>query len=130
MQTKLPHLAKPLIRAALALLLLSSPTLAPAETSPVRPPSLPDVDAPELAAPGAAAAGMTQRIFAIHDRLDPLAAMMHEISSISKNRGALVGHAKDPITTGLSAPCGAWTCACGIRPARCPAPCRSTTTPA
>ena len=81
MRTKLPHLAKPLIRAALALLLLSSPTLAPAETSPVRPPSLPDVDAPELAAPGAAASGMTQRIFAIHDRLDPLASLIagHEV---------------------------------------------------
>lgn len=36
------------------------------------------------------------------DRLDPLAAMMHEISSISKADGALVGHAKDPITSGLA----------------------------
>jgi shikimate 5-dehydrogenase len=34
-------------------------------------------------------------------RLDPLAEMMHEISSISKDNG-LVGHAKDPITSGLS----------------------------
>jgi len=36
------------------------------------------------------------------DRLDPLAEMMHEISSISKHDGHLVGHAKDPITSGLS----------------------------
>lgn len=36
------------------------------------------------------------------DRLDPLAEMMHEISSISKENGRLVGHAKDPITSGLS----------------------------
>lgn len=36
------------------------------------------------------------------DRLDPLAEMMHEISSISKDDGKLVGHAKDPITSGLS----------------------------
>ena len=36
------------------------------------------------------------------DRLDSLAEMMHEISSISKDDGALVGHAKDPISSGLS----------------------------
>lgn len=36
------------------------------------------------------------------DRLDPLAEMMHEISSISKENGRLAGHAKDPITSGLS----------------------------
>lgn len=36
------------------------------------------------------------------DRLDPLAEMMHEISSISKEGSKLVGHAKDPITSGLS----------------------------
>ena len=36
------------------------------------------------------------------ERLDPLAEMMHEISSISKDGGQLVGHAKDPITSGLS----------------------------
>jgi shikimate 5-dehydrogenase len=35
-------------------------------------------------------------------RLDPLAEMMHEISSISKDGGQLVGHAKDPITSGLA----------------------------
>jgi shikimate 5-dehydrogenase len=34
--------------------------------------------------------------------LDPLAEMMHEISSISKHDGQLTGHAKDPITSGLS----------------------------
>ncbi|NQT20861.1 MAG: shikimate dehydrogenase, partial [Planctomycetes bacterium] len=38
----------------------------------------------------------------LFDRLDPLAEMMHEISSISKDNGQLVGHAKDPITSGLS----------------------------
>lgn len=36
------------------------------------------------------------------NRLDPLAEMMHEISSISKDDSGLVGHAKDPITSGLS----------------------------
>jgi shikimate 5-dehydrogenase len=36
------------------------------------------------------------------DRLDPLAEAMHEISSISKDDGRLVGHAKDPITSGLA----------------------------
>ncbi len=36
------------------------------------------------------------------DELDPLAEMMHEISSISKSGGRLVGHAKDPITSGLA----------------------------
>ena len=34
--------------------------------------------------------------------LDPLAEMMHEISSISKDNGRLAGHAKDPITSGLA----------------------------
>jgi len=36
------------------------------------------------------------------DQLDPLAEMMHEISSISKDNSRLLGHAKDPITSGLS----------------------------
>jgi shikimate 5-dehydrogenase len=36
------------------------------------------------------------------DRLDPLAERMGEISSISKDGGQLVGHAKDPITSGLA----------------------------
>ena len=36
------------------------------------------------------------------ERLDPLAGMMHEISSISKDGGKLVGHAKDPITRPLA----------------------------
>ena len=34
--------------------------------------------------------------------LDPYAQLMGEISSISKRDGQLVGHAKDPITSGLS----------------------------
>ena len=38
----------------------------------------------------------------LFDRLDPLAEMMHEISSISKDGRRLVGHAKDPITSGLA----------------------------
>lgn len=38
----------------------------------------------------------------LFDRLDPLAEMMHEISSISKDGPRLVGHAKDPITSGLA----------------------------
>ena len=49
----------------------------------------------------------------LFDRLDPLAEMMHEISSISKDNGQLVGHAKDPITSGLSLdaflPAGYWS---------------------
>ncbi|MHB0958048.1 MAG: shikimate dehydrogenase family protein [Pirellulaceae bacterium] len=36
------------------------------------------------------------------DRLDEFAALMGEVSSISKDQGALVGHAKDPITSGLA----------------------------
>ena len=36
------------------------------------------------------------------DRLDPFAELMGEISSISKDDGQLVGHAKDPITSGLA----------------------------
>jgi shikimate 5-dehydrogenase len=36
------------------------------------------------------------------DRLDEFAELMGEISSISKQDGRLVGHAKDPITSGLA----------------------------
>jgi shikimate 5-dehydrogenase len=36
------------------------------------------------------------------DRLDDFATLMGEISSISKDGGRLVGHAKDPITSGLA----------------------------
>jgi len=36
------------------------------------------------------------------DYLDPYAQITNEISSISKNEGRLEGHAKDPITSGLS----------------------------
>jgi shikimate 5-dehydrogenase len=36
------------------------------------------------------------------DRLDEFAELMGEISSISKHDGNLVGHAKDPITSGLA----------------------------
>jgi shikimate 5-dehydrogenase len=36
------------------------------------------------------------------DELDEYAALMHELSSISKRDGKLVGHAKDPITAGLA----------------------------
>ena len=36
------------------------------------------------------------------DELDEYAELMGEISSISKHNGNLVGHAKDPITSGLS----------------------------
>jgi shikimate 5-dehydrogenase len=47
------------------------------------------------------------------DELDEFAAMMGEISSISKRDGRLVGHAKDPITSGLSLdaflPANHWT---------------------
>lgn len=40
-----------------------------------RAPSLPDIDAPELAAPGPAAAGVITKIVAVHDRPDPLASL-------------------------------------------------------
>ena len=36
------------------------------------------------------------------DYLDPYARLTHELSSISKQEGRLEGHAKDPITAGLS----------------------------
>jgi shikimate 5-dehydrogenase len=36
------------------------------------------------------------------DQLDPFAELMGEISSISKDDARLVGHAKDPITSGLA----------------------------
>ena len=46
------------------------------------------------------------------DYLDPYAELLAEISSISKRGGALRGHAKDPITSGLSldafVPAGHW----------------------
>jgi len=38
----------------------------------------------------------------LFDELDPHAALMGEISCISKRNGKLVGHAKDPITSGLA----------------------------
>lgn len=38
----------------------------------------------------------------LFEELDPYAQLMGEISSISKCDGKLVGHAKDPITSGLS----------------------------
>jgi predicted dienelactone hydrolase len=62
------------LRTGLPIAFLLAPGLAAADTA--RPPSLPDIDAPELAAPGPDAAGMTQRIIAIHDRLDPLASVL------------------------------------------------------
>ncbi len=38
----------------------------------------------------------------LFDRLDPYARLMGEVSSISKDRGRLIGHAKDPISSGLA----------------------------
>jgi shikimate 5-dehydrogenase len=38
----------------------------------------------------------------LFDSLDPYAATLHEVSSISKRGARLVGHAKDPITAGAS----------------------------
>ncbi len=38
----------------------------------------------------------------LFDELDPYAELLGEISSISKRDGKLVGHAKDPITSGLA----------------------------
>jgi shikimate dehydrogenase len=36
------------------------------------------------------------------DSLDPLAVLLDEVSCISKRKGRLIGHAKDPISSGLS----------------------------
>ncbi|RXZ83853.1 shikimate dehydrogenase [Paenibacillaceae bacterium] len=48
----------------------------------------------------------------LFDELDPYATMFGELSSISKRNGKLVGHAKDPITSGLAmeafVPTGYW----------------------
>ena len=38
----------------------------------------------------------------LFEELDPYAEMMGEISCISKRKGKLIGHAKDPITSGLA----------------------------
>lgn len=38
----------------------------------------------------------------LFDELDPYATMFGELSSISKRDGKLIGHAKDPITSGLA----------------------------
>lgn len=38
----------------------------------------------------------------LFDELDPYAQQLDEVSSISKRKGKLIGHAKDPITSGLS----------------------------
>jgi len=38
----------------------------------------------------------------LFDELDPYASLLGEVSSISKRDGRLVGHAKDPITSGLA----------------------------
>jgi shikimate 5-dehydrogenase len=48
----------------------------------------------------------------LFDELDPFAQLMGEVSGISKRDGKLVGHAKDPITSGLALeaflPAGHW----------------------
>jgi shikimate dehydrogenase len=38
----------------------------------------------------------------LFDELDPYAVLFGELSSISKNGGRLIGHAKDPITSGMA----------------------------
>lgn len=49
----------------------------------------------------------------LFDELDPFALALHEVSSISKRDGRLVGHAMDPITVGQAleelVPPGTWT---------------------
>lgn len=48
----------------------------------------------------------------LFDELDPLARTLHEVSSISKREGRLIGHAMDPITVGQAletlVPPGSW----------------------
>ena len=60
---------------------VSLPVLAQTASAGQRAPSVPDIDAPELAALGPDAAGMTTRIIAVHDRVDPLASLAagHEV---------------------------------------------------
>jgi predicted dienelactone hydrolase len=67
---------RPPTRVGMLFALLLMPGLAAAMGGAPRAPSLPDIDAPELAAPGPDAAGTTQRVIAIHDRLDPLASLI------------------------------------------------------
>ncbi len=49
----------------------------------------------------------------LFDDLDPFARTLHEVSSISKRDGRLIGHAMDPITVGQAlealVPAGSWT---------------------
>ncbi len=68
--------ARRIARAGLMLALLLTPALTLAEPADSRAPSIPDIDAPELAATGADAAGMMQRVIALHDRVDPLASLI------------------------------------------------------
>jgi shikimate 5-dehydrogenase len=46
--------------------------------------------------------GVYQAAADLFDELDEFAALCGEISSVSKREGRLIGHAKDPITAGLS----------------------------
>ncbi|MDT7729282.1 MAG: shikimate dehydrogenase [Actinomycetota bacterium] len=46
--------------------------------------------------------GMYQAASDLFDELDEFAALCGEISSVSKRDGRLIGHAKDPVTAGLS----------------------------
>lgn len=38
----------------------------------------------------------------LFDEIDPFAALMHEVSCLSKRDGRLIAHAKDPLTAGLA----------------------------
>ncbi|WP_353230171.1 dienelactone hydrolase [Novosphingobium sp.] len=61
---------------ALLAALLAGPGLGIAHAEPATmAPSVPDIDAPELAAIGPAAAGMRTQIIAVHDVIDPLASL-------------------------------------------------------
>ena len=67
-----------------------------------QPPSVPGIDAPELAALGPDAAGTTMRIFDVHDRLDPLASLVagHEVHAdrVIRMRVWYPAHAKPGAT--------------------------------
>ncbi len=72
------------LRAALLVVAVVSGAPALAQSGPLplaRAPSLPDVDAPELAAPGPAAAGVMMRTITSQGRLDPLGSLTagHEV---------------------------------------------------
>ena len=67
---------RPIRLACLTMVLVIAPVPVMAQAGHEHAPGVPDIDAPELAQPGPDAAGMTQRVIALHDRIDPLASLL------------------------------------------------------